>query len=344
RIAIVKSGLDGERVLAELGPGSLFGEMALIDGNPRSAAARASEQSVLTEIRAETFNDYIRSNPDAARRIMQTLVGQIRTANKELAYAITNKEPNVRVSDAGLLDTKHGDNEIEDTDAIYNRPPSRLVVYSLILVLGLLVGSILFTSFTHVDTVVSARGKFTTKTPNISVQASSSSVISALMVERGQTVTEGQVVAVLDDTTARTTLQSNTDKLQAVKNRLSRLWLESEILNFDKSLPDKGGLDPLNYDILTKRVGEYRGKVRSFASKMNKLKQELDGTVETVNIIGRQKELKLELEGVQERLYDKRATSLLNYLTAVEATLNAEQRLLDAQNNFRKFEAELDSI
>ena len=344
RIAIVKSGLDGERVLAELGPGSLFGEMALIDGNPRSAAARASEQSVLTEIRAETFNDYIRSNPDAARRIMQTLVGQIRTANKELAYAITNKESNVHVSDAGLLDTKHGDNEIEDTDAIYNRPPSRLVVYSLILVLGLLVGSILFTSFTHVDTVVSARGKFTTKTPNISVQASSSSVISALMVERGQTVTEGQIVAVLDDTTARTTLQSNTDKLQAVKNRLSRLWLESEILNFDKSLPDKGGLDPLNYDILTKRVGEYRGKVRSFASKMNKLKQELDGTVETVNIIGRQKELKLELEGVQERLYDKRATSLLNYLTAVEATLNAEQRLLDAQNNFRKFEAELDSI
>ena len=273
RIAIVKSGRDGERILAELGPGSLFGEMALIDGNPRSAAARASEQSVLTEIRAETFNDYIRSNPDAARRIMRTLVGQIRTANKELAYAITNKESNVRVSEAGLLDTKHGDNEIEDTDAIYNRPPSRLVVYSLILVLGLLVGSILFTAFTHVDTVVSARGKFTTKTPNISVQASSSSVISALMVERGQTVTEGQVVAVLDDTTARTTLQSNTDKLQAVKNRLSRLWLESEILNFDKPLPDKGGLDPLNYDILTKRVGEYRGKVRSFASKMNKLKQ-----------------------------------------------------------------------
>ena len=77
---------------------------------------------------------------------------------------------------------------------------------------------------------------------------------------------------------------------------------------------------------------------------MNKLKQELDGTVETVNIVGRQKELKRELEGVQERLYNKRATSLLNYLTAVEATLNAEQRLLDAQNNFKKFEAELDSI
>ena len=81
QIAIVKSGLDGEIILSELGPGSLFGEMALIDSEPRSAAARAQEETVLTEIGSERFNEYIRNNPDGARRIMQTLVGQIRTAN-----------------------------------------------------------------------------------------------------------------------------------------------------------------------------------------------------------------------------------------------------------------------
>ena len=166
RVVIVKSGLDGERVLGELGPGSLLGEMALIDGNPRSASARADAESVVTEITSKTFNDYIRSNPNAARRIMQTLVGQIRTANKELAYAITNKESNVHVSDSELLDAEHGENEIEDTDAIYNRPPSRLVVYNLILVLGLLVGSILFASFSHVDTVVSVAAQPATAEPD----------------------------------------------------------------------------------------------------------------------------------------------------------------------------------
>jgi len=208
----------------------------------------------------------------------------------------------------------------------------------------MLLSSIVFSYFSHIDTVVSARGKFTTKTPNISVQASSSSVISALLVERGQAVEKDQVVALLDDTVARTSLQSNSDKLRVVKNRLSRLRMESSILNFNAPLPGDEDFDPLNFDILTKRISEYRGKVRSFESKMNKLKQELDGAVDTVNIVGRQKELKRKLEAVQEKLYDQGNTSLLSYLTAVEATLNTEQRLLDAHNNFKKYEAELNSI
>ena len=177
RIVIVKSGLDGEKVLGELGPGSLLGEMALIDGNPRSASARAEEQSVVTEISSKVFNDYIRTNPNAARRIMETLAGQVRTANNELAHVISNAEPGISVTDTELVAEEHSDNEIEDTDAIYNRQPSRLAVYSLMAVLSLLLFSTVYSYFSHVDTVISARGKFTTKTPKISVQSSSSSVI-----------------------------------------------------------------------------------------------------------------------------------------------------------------------
>ena len=344
RVVIIKSGLDGERILVELGPGSLFGELALIDGSPRSASARAQEESVVTEISSEKFNDYIRTNPSAARRIMETLAGQIRTANNELAYAISNTEPSIRVTDTEIVDEDRSDNEIEDTDAIYNRQPSRLVVFSLIAILSMLSFSIAYSYFSHVDMVVSARGKFTTKTPNISVQASSSSVIVALMAERGQTVEAGQVLALLDGTVAHTTLQSNTDKLLVVEGRLSRLRLEDKILNFDKAFPDQGDLDPLNYDILTKRVSEYQGKNRSFTSKINRLNQALDASVETVNIGGRQKELKRKLEDIQEKLYEKGLSSLLRYLTAVDAALNAERIFLDAQNNFKKFEAELNSI
>ena len=344
RVVIVKSGLDGERILVELGPGSLFGELALIDGSPRSASARAQEESVVAEISSEKFNDYIRTNPSAARRIMETLAGQIRTANNELAYAISNTEPSIRVTDTEIVDEDRSDNEIEDTDAIYNRQPSRLVVYSLILIISMLPFSIVYSYFSHVDIVVSARGKFTTKTPNISVQASSSSVIVALMAERGQTVEAGQVLALLDGTVAHTTLQSNTDKLLVVEGRLSRLRLEDKILNFDKAFPDQGDLDPLNYDILTKRVSEYQGKIRSFTSKINRLNQALDASVETVNIGGRQKDLKRKLEDIQKKLYDKGLSSLLRYLTAVDAALNAERIVLDAQNNFKKFEAELNTI
>ena len=144
RLVIVKSGLDGERVLGELGAGGLLGEMALIDGNPRSASARAEEESVVTEISSKVFNDYIRTNPSAARKIMETLAGQIRTANNELANAISNTEPILRVTDTEIADEDRSDNQIEDTDAIYNRQPSRLVLFSLIAILSLLSFSIAY--------------------------------------------------------------------------------------------------------------------------------------------------------------------------------------------------------
>ena len=48
-VEIVKNSASGVQVLAELTPPTIFGEMALIDGNPRSAGARAKESSIVTE-------------------------------------------------------------------------------------------------------------------------------------------------------------------------------------------------------------------------------------------------------------------------------------------------------
>ena len=83
---LVKSGLDGDLVLASLETGALFGEMALIDGSPRSASAKATEDCVVTEVRSDAFEQYIRSKPDAAVRIMKNLSTQLRAANTELSH------------------------------------------------------------------------------------------------------------------------------------------------------------------------------------------------------------------------------------------------------------------
>ena len=59
-VEIVKHGSGGDQVLAELEPPTIFGEMALIDGNPRSAGARAKGDTVVTEVTAENFVNYLR--------------------------------------------------------------------------------------------------------------------------------------------------------------------------------------------------------------------------------------------------------------------------------------------
>ena len=344
QIEIVKSGIDGEIVLTELGPGSLFGEMALIDGSPRSAGARASVDSSVTEVRSDTFNQYIRNNPDAAVRVMKTLAGQLRSANTDLAHVSKDAGIELQRQDIDGLDERHSDREIEDTDAIYDRPPSRLVIYSAVLVLTLFIGSLLFTYFINIDTTISARGKFTTKTPNVLVQSTANSVVKTLFIERGQMIQEGQIVALLDDTIARTNLKKNTEKLKVVEGRLARLRIENKNLNFGGSSVENTDLDALNQDILTKRLLEYRSRLRSFASKKNKLNQEIDSARKTVDIVEQQKFLKERLEGVQKGLYDRKTGSLLKYLTAVDATLSAKQSTLSAGNNLKRFKSELNSI
>ncbi|SVA39710.1 uncharacterized protein METZ01_LOCUS92564 [marine metagenome] len=344
QIEIVKSGVDGEIILTELGPGSLFGEMALIDGSPRSAGARASVDSSVTEVRSDTFNQYIRNNPDAAVRVMKTLAGQLRSANTDLAHVSKDAGIELQSQDIDGLDERHSDGEIEDTDAIYDRPPSRLVIYSAVLVLTLFIGSLLFTYFIDIDTTISARGKFTTKTPNILVQSTANSVVKTLFVERGQMIQEGQIVALLDDTIARTNLKKNIERLKVVEGRLARLRIENKNINFGGSSLENTDLDALNQDILTKRLLEYRSRLRSFASKKNKLIQEIDSAQKTVEIVEQQKSLKERLEGVQKGLYDRKTGSLLKYLTAVDATLSAKQSSLSAVNNLKRLKSELNSI
>ena len=71
--------------LVELKKGALFGEMALIDNQPRSAMARANGEAVVKEIGKDAFMQYLKSSPNVAFNMMQQLAGHVRTANAKLS-------------------------------------------------------------------------------------------------------------------------------------------------------------------------------------------------------------------------------------------------------------------
>jgi CRP-like cAMP-binding protein len=54
-VEIYKNRDGTEMSVAMIGPGRLFGEMSLIDGEPRMAAARVVEQSVIIAIEKKNF-------------------------------------------------------------------------------------------------------------------------------------------------------------------------------------------------------------------------------------------------------------------------------------------------
>jgi CRP/FNR family transcriptional regulator, cyclic AMP receptor protein len=73
-VKIVLVSEDGdEMVLATLGVADTFGELALIDGGPRSASARAVEPTTLFALPRESFLRAVRDNPRLLESLHQSL-------------------------------------------------------------------------------------------------------------------------------------------------------------------------------------------------------------------------------------------------------------------------------
>lgn len=74
-----------EVVLAILGTGDFFGELALLDDSPRSATAIALEVTETWTLHREEFMHYLTDNPEFALHVLKTLARHIRRLNTQLA-------------------------------------------------------------------------------------------------------------------------------------------------------------------------------------------------------------------------------------------------------------------
>lgn len=82
--AITKSKGSSEVVLAEIGPGSMVGEMALFDKKPRSANVKAMKDSEVVALPYNALEAQLDNLPVWVRAIMKTLNENIREANKKI--------------------------------------------------------------------------------------------------------------------------------------------------------------------------------------------------------------------------------------------------------------------
>jgi hypothetical protein len=69
---------DGDYVLAELGSRDFFGELALLDDQPRSASITALEKTQLLLLQRDVFQEIIHDYPEVTRGIMRVLSQRLR--------------------------------------------------------------------------------------------------------------------------------------------------------------------------------------------------------------------------------------------------------------------------
>jgi CRP/FNR family transcriptional regulator, cyclic AMP receptor protein len=92
---------DGREVtLAELGRGDFFGEMALLDGERRSADAIVAEDAKLALLSREHFLTFMRNTPEVALEMLTALANRLRHTDELLRHSATR---NVNVEEAAQL-------------------------------------------------------------------------------------------------------------------------------------------------------------------------------------------------------------------------------------------------
>ena len=85
RVKISKISDDGkEIILSILGPGDFFGEMALLDGELRSATVIAMEKTEVSAIRRRQFHDIIKENPQLSIDLLAIMSQRLRDANRKI--------------------------------------------------------------------------------------------------------------------------------------------------------------------------------------------------------------------------------------------------------------------
>lgn len=78
--------------LQTLGVTDVFGEMALLDGLPRSATVKAATKTILFYINRTDFNIFLTQNPDVALKLIETVSIRLRETNKKLREISDEKE------------------------------------------------------------------------------------------------------------------------------------------------------------------------------------------------------------------------------------------------------------
>jgi CRP-like cAMP-binding protein len=85
RVKVVLIGEDGrEVILGVLEPGAHFGELALIDDQPRSAHVIAMEDAQLLVLRREDFKRRVEANPTVAWALLTELSRRLRRADVKI--------------------------------------------------------------------------------------------------------------------------------------------------------------------------------------------------------------------------------------------------------------------
>ena len=326
-VELVKFTGEDYVTLSEITAGTLFGEMAIIDGSPRSASARAKEECMLNEITEAQLKAYMSRSPDTSMDMMRRLASYARTANEKLnkdAFEVaseelnTNEVKNIKNSQTEKID-KNTSNIIkefnDDIDQFSDITPDRKVFLTGSAILILVIIFIVWASIAKIDITLSTQGKLSTEVPNVSVQANYNSVISKIFKNDGDIVVAGQPLVSFDETLLASDIRDVKISLLSTMNTLSRLKAEINLIIGNKSKPPKDPLQLALYNGLIEEIRNHNSLNQSTLIRLNN-----DGDVLANEI----EEISSKLNNIQDQTVETIPQKIFTIEQAIKIINNEE--------------------
>jgi CRP/FNR family transcriptional regulator, cyclic AMP receptor protein len=120
--AVTSASTDGkEMLLSIMGPGEVFGELSVLDGQPRSASIVALQASELASIERESLLELLKTSPRLAVGLIEVLAQRLRNLTKRCETISSQDVPRRLAQVLITLANKHG-----KTDGRAVRIPVRL--------------------------------------------------------------------------------------------------------------------------------------------------------------------------------------------------------------------------
>ena len=335
KIEVTKFNGDEYVTLALLEKGALFGEMALIDKQPRSSMARAVNEATVREIDKDALLGYLKNSPQTAFNMMQQLASYARNANEKLSVdAFSSDESNTsddieeeseenkEKRKKKLILNELLDEFDDDIDRLKSKVLPKSVKYSVYSFGFLVLFLIIWGSISEIDTTITATGKITTVVPNVEVQSNYNSVVKKIFVKKGQEVEKGEPLVAFDSTLQRADMKKLNYQLSVTNSKIDRLKKQSQLRsNSSVSNPS----DDRQNKIFKDKKGQYLAKMAS-------LDQKISSTEDDLTFIKEQLDIQKQLEDSKKELFDLDLVAEAQVLGEKNKRLSLEKEFTKTSN------------
>ncbi len=342
KIEVTKFNGDEYVTLALLEKGALFGEMALIDKQPRSAMARAVNEATVREIDKDALLGYLKNSPQTAFNMMQQLASYARNANEKLSVdAFSNEETNTsddieeeseenkEKRKKKLILNELLDEFDDDMDRLKSKVLPKSVKYSVFSFGFLVLFLIIWGSISEIDTTISATGKITTVVPNVEVQSNYNSVVKKIFVKKGQEVGKGESLVAFDSTLQRADMKKLNYQLSVINSKIDRLKKQSE-LRSNSSVSNPA-------DDRQKKI--FKDKKGQYLAKMASLDQQISSTEDDLTFIKEQLDIQKKLEDSKKELFDLDLVAEAQVLGEKNKRLSLEKEFTKTSNKLSELKS-----